>query len=1002
LNKGLLSISVTVFAALSGLFAVGILATGADATVGEPVPAFEDAKIVEDAPDQNYSNAPILAVDTSKPVLNNKALSALVRWDLSGIAPGTKIASASVTLSVIDPSPATFRSYALKRRWKEAEVTWNSYAAGLPWEVAGAKGSLDREAQAAGTITPSAPGDQSFALSAEVVQRWVDNRQSNQGIVIDDSGKDDGFTFASGESVDMSLRPRLTLQLESSETTCESSWRRVPSANELRSPQAIEPIAPNDIWIVGGREVAGVAGVTTGTEHWDGRRWEMVPSPNLGTGDNMLLGVDAVSSTDVWAVGHSAPSRSSPYDTLAERWDGSQWEVVQSPNPGMNSNALTGVDALGPNVAWAVGYYREGELQKTLLQRWDGDSWNVVPSPNPGTFNNALLSVTAIAPDNIWAVGWKSSRTSGPQSLVLHYDGVGWNEIPAPTVGTGDNVLTSVSAVAGDDVWAAGYYIDGTQYKTLTLHYDGTAWEHVPSAGGEDGVAVLRGIDAFSPTDAWAVGLEYQADQNRYIASTQRWNGSSWTTIPSAVSQASSRPSDMFAVAKAPGTSQVWAAGQNSNVETICPLESTSAPSTTSETSDSSAGSSAEALQPASATSPGTEALSTALEVSAGPIEVTASDKALEAGVSEVTQTFGSIITDFDNDGLKDIFLSRHIFAGRLYLNDGNGHFTEKNPGMFGRGNRHRCDAADVNNDGLKDIFCPSGSHYGTLAKRNELYIQQPNHTFVDRAGQYGVLDPFSRATIGKFIEANGDGYPDLFAGAKPDRGDGLPSLNRLFVNRAGTEYRYAPSFGLGDGLRTGGGSGDVGDLDKDGWQDLVVLGSGLRVYHNEQGNGFTEVGKSVGLNHWPNDVTLADVNGDTWLDVIEVWRHSFEVRLNDKDGTFSLAFSAPLEYGQDVAAGDVNGDDRPDIYVMQGGKGGLNLPDQAYLNDGTGRSFSQMLFIPSTSEGAAESVSPLDYDGNGLTDFLVLNGEGSNMGPVQLIAFFPVGSKAVDTQARP
>jgi hypothetical protein len=95
------------------------------------------------------------------------------------------------------------------------------------------------------------------------------------------------------------------------------------------------------------------------------------------------------------------------------------------------------------------------------------------------------------------------------------------------------------------------------------------------------------------------------------------------------------------------------------------------------------------------------------------------------------------------------------------------------------------------------------------------------------------------------------------------------------------------------------------------------------------------------------------------------------------------------------VAAGDVNGDDRPDIYVMRGKDAtGANAPDQVYLNDGTGESFTRMSSIPSTSKGGAESVWPIDYDQNGLTDFLVLNGgsggEGSGEGgPVQLIAFF-------------
>jgi hypothetical protein len=50
------------------------------------------------------------------------------------------------------------------------------------------------------------------------------------------------------------------------------------------------------------------------------------------------------------------------------------------------------------------------------------------------------------------------------------------------------------------------------------------------------------------------------------------------------------------------------------------------------------------------------------------------------------------------------------------------------------------------------------------------------------------------------------------------------------------------------------------------------------------------------------------------------------------------------------------------------------------------------MSWIPSTSQGEADFVAPIDYDGNGLTDFLVLNGggeEGSLAGPVELIAFF-------------
>ena len=118
-------------------------------------------------------------------------------------------------------------------------------------------------------------------------------------------------------------------------------------------------------------------------------------------------------------------------------------------------------------------------------------------------------------------------------------------------------------------------------------------------------------------------------------------------------------------------------------------------------------------------------------------------------------------------------------------------------------------------------------------------------------------------------------------------------------------------------------------------------------------------------------------MNGDAWPDVIEVTSSKLSV-LRNTNGSFSLAFSAPLSSGLAVAAGDVNGDGRPDLYVMRAKSAtSTNAPDQVYLNNGTGNNFSLMSSIPSTSEGAAESVWPIDHDGNGLTDFLVLNGDG-------------------------
>jgi len=784
-------------------------------------------------------------------------------------------------------------------------------------------------------------------------------------------------------------------------TSSGPSWRTVASRAHLNRPSAIAAIAGNDVWVMGSVSDS-VRDVRTGAAHWNGRSWSRVPVPDVGNGAGMLNGVDALARNYVWAVGYSS---SGHQKTLIERWNGTNWRLVSSPNAGGTSrnNTLTDVDALSTTNAWAVGSSITANSHKSLIQRWNGESWRIVSSPDP-VISNSLLGVAAAGPKDIWAVGWKNGG-SGLRSLILHYNGSGWTQrARVPKVGTGDNVLTDVSVVSHNNAWATGYYVDGAQYKTLTLHYNGTAWTRVPSSDGADGTNVLMGVDAVSLTNAWAVGFEYRSAPNHYVASTQHWNGSGWTAFPSAISSNTSQESAMLDVAKAPGTSRVWAVGRagprlnggiSGHVETINLSESLTATAPAQDGSDTPTESPAQISQqpdamPVEDTVPNTSAAAT----SSG-VPVRAVNKAADAGISQTTFTYGAVVADFDNDTFPDIFLGHHVGVPNFYENMGNGRFQETNQGTFGHADRHGCDAADINGDGLEDLLCTEGVLQGTSVKGNELYIQRPDHTFEERAGEYGVLDPFGRGRSAKFIDANGDSRPDLFLSNEHIRGDGFPSPNQFLTNQQGDKFRYAPAYGLEREISPQRGTkAKVGDLDRDGWQDLLqVTPQGLRVYHNTQGKGFTQVAESVGLGQSPRDVTLADVNGDGWVDVIEVAPKALSVFLN-KNGQFSRVFSTTLRYGYSVAAGDVNGDNRPDIYVMRGTDAkGTNAADRVYLNNGGGAGFTRMSSIPTTSKGVPDSVVPFDYDGNGLTDFLVLNGHRpdaeSSPGPVQLIAFF-------------
>src|SRR6185503_297425 len=104
-------------------------------------------------------------------------------------------------------------------------------------------------------------------------------------------------------------------------------------------------------------------------EHFNGGAWSIVPSPNVGAGNNVLTGIAAHAANDVWAVGYdddhsgTIPVRK----TVWMHWDGTRWSVVASPNTGNSDNTLLGVIApAGTTDVWAWGSSPDG----ALVQRW--------------------------------------------------------------------------------------------------------------------------------------------------------------------------------------------------------------------------------------------------------------------------------------------------------------------------------------------------------------------------------------------------------------------------------------------------------------------------------------------------------------------------------------------------------------------------------------------------------------------------------------------------------
>ena len=287
-----------------------------------------------------------------------------------------------------------------------------------------------------------------------------------------------------------------------------------------------------DAWAVGHRFDPTDQDTHPLIEHHDGAGWAVVPAEEDPTmTQSLLLGVDARTTTDAWAVGYGFGANNIAR-TFVEHWDGMVWTRVMSANAGHPANGvLSGVVAIAADDVWAVGAYANGGPSLTLIEHWDGTAWTIVPSLNKGPFPNSLSAVTAVAPDDIWAVGTWFTKAFDDRTLTLHWDGSAWHRVQSPNAGPpkASNDLVSVSAVATDDVWAVG--VRGLH--TLTMHWDGTSWSVVksPTPGGN---ANLAGVVAVGTDDVWTVGGDVDRSINAGRTLVEHWDGRSWSVVESA------------------------------------------------------------------------------------------------------------------------------------------------------------------------------------------------------------------------------------------------------------------------------------------------------------------------------------------------------------------------------------------------------------------------------------------------------------------------------------
>ncbi len=347
----------------------------------------------------------------------------------------------------------------------------------------------------------------------------------------------------------------------------------------------------------------------------------------------------------------------------------------------------------------------------------------------------------------------------------------------------------------------------------------------------------------------------------------------------------------------------------------------------------------------------------------------------------------GGVATgDLNNDGLADLYFTANLLPNRLFLNKGNLTFEEisEKAGVQGHpGWKTGAALADVNADGLLDIYVCFSGNVPPEGRSNQLFINNGDLTFTDRAAAYG-LDDKGYGTQAAFLDYDRDGDLDVFvlnhnivpldnfnpAAMRKVRDPYVG--DKLYRNDNGHFTDVSQPAGL-TGNPMGYGLGiAVGDLDNDGWPDLYVSNDFLEhdyLYHNNGDGTFTEKLKAsmkhVSQFSMGNDI--ADFNNDGLLDVMVLdmvaednYRQKTNMRgmdrrkfyyavedgfhyqymintlqLNNGNGTFSevaqLAGVSNTDWSWAGLLTDFDNDGWKDLYVTNGYK--KDVADKDYVN---------------------------------------------------------------------
>ncbi len=400
---------------------------------------------------------------------------------------------------------------------------------------------------------------------------------------------------------------------------------------------------------------------------------------------------------------------------------------------------------------------------------------------------------------------------------------------------------------------------------------------------------------------------------------------------------------------------------------------------------------------------------------------------------------------DLDNDGFSDVIIGAPFYD--------NGHNDEGIAQVFksngttlvllawsSEGNQTEAHlgfsvatAGDVNGDGYSDILVGAYKYNNAFSNDGRVYAYYSTSTtypstpsWTKNGTQLGEYFGYSVSTAG---DINGDGYSDVIIGS-PLFENGQTDEGSVYVYRGSSSGLLASHNFYVEGKQTGGQLGisvsTAGDVNGDGYADIIAGGNYLDSGQTDEGKALLFLGTSAGVSSSPviefegnqasagfgfSVATAGDVNGDGLSDVI-VGAYKFDDPSTDEGAAFvyygsvnamsqvpflSLSGSTNVGLGVSVStAGDVNGDGYADIIIGAPGydNSQLNVGSAWVLNgSNTGIIIDyDKGFVEGNRAGSAlgTSVSTAgDVNGDGFSDVIVgaplyTNGQ-SNEGAVYI-----------------